>query len=73
MRALQTFVPTNFLARGIMTNERIQSALSKARTFKHSKIIQAAFLCLIYHQRAGKTSLFHMRGVDFAHFNFSFE
>ena len=25
----------------------------------------------IYHQRAGKTSLFHMRGVDFTHFNAS--
>ena len=23
----------------------------------------------IYHQRAGRTSLFHMRGVDFTHFN----
>ena len=31
--------------------------------------LQAAFLYSIYHQRAGKTSLFHMRGVDFTHFN----
>ena len=28
---------TTDLARGIMTNERKQSALSKARSFKHSK------------------------------------
>ena len=31
--------------------------------------IQAAFLYSIDHQRAGKTSLFHMRGGDFSHFN----
>ena len=31
--------------------------------------LQAAFLYSIYHQRAGKPSLFHMRGVDFMHFN----
>ena len=27
--------------------------------------LQATFLYSIYHQRAGKTNLFHMRGVDF--------
>ena len=60
---------TTDLARGIMTNERKQSALSKGRSFKHSKTMQTAFLYSIYHQRAGKTSLFPMRGVDFTHFN----
>ena len=56
------------LARGIMTNERKQSALSKARSFKHSKTT-SIILYSIYHQCAGKTSLFYMRGVDFTHFN----
>ena len=32
-------------------------------------IFHAAFLYSIYHQRAGKTSLFHMRGVNVTHFN----
>ena len=41
--------------------------MSKARSFKHSKTINS-FLYSIYHQRTGKTSLFHMRGVDFTHF-----
>ena len=27
--------------------------------------LQAMFLCLNYHQRAGKTNLFHMRGARF--------
>ena len=45
-----------------------QSALSKIRSFQHSKPT-SSFLYSIYHQRAGKTSLFHMRGVDFTHFN----
>ena len=31
--------------------------------------LQVAFLYSIYHQRAGKTSLFHMTGVDFTHYN----
>ena len=31
--------------------------------------IQVAFLYSMYHQGAGKTSVFHMRGVDFTHFN----
>ena len=31
--------------------------------------LQAVFLYSIYHHRTGKTSLFHMRGVDFTHFN----
>ena len=31
--------------------------------------LQAAFLYSIYHPRAGKTSLCHMRGVDLAHFS----
>ena len=31
--------------------------------------LQPAFLYSIYHQRAGETSLFHRRGVDFTHFN----
>ena len=34
---------TTDFARGIMTNEPKQSALLKAQSFKHSKIIQAAF------------------------------
>ena len=54
---------TTDLARGIMTNEHRQSALSKARSFKHSKTT-SSFSYSIYHQQAGKTSLFHMRGVE---------
>ena len=34
-----------------------------------NKLPQAAFLYSMYHQRTGETSLFHMRGVDFTHFN----
>ena len=40
----------------------------KAQSFKHSETfgnilkVQATFLYSIYHQRAGKTNLFHMRG-----------
>ena len=59
---------TTDLARGIMTNERTHSALSKARSFKHSKTTNI-FLYSIYQQRAGQTNLFHIRGVDFTHFN----
>ena len=51
-----------------MTNEHKQSALSKARPFKHVKL-QAAFLQSIYHKRAGTSSLFHMEAVDFTHCN----
>ena len=54
---------TTDLARSIMTNERKQSALSKARSSNILKL-QAPT-----HQRAGKTSLFHMSSVDFTHFN----
>ena len=51
---------TTDLARGIMTNERKQSVLSKVQSFKHLKLQD--FLHSIYHQLTGKTSLFHMRG-----------
>ena len=53
---------TTDLVRGIMTNERKQSALSKVGSFKHSKTT-SSFLYVMYYQRAGKTSHFHMRGV----------
>ena len=45
-----------------MTNQRKQSELSKVglRPFKHSKTT-SNFFYSIYHQRWGKTSLFHMR------------
>ena len=59
---------TTDLAKGIMTNERTQSVLSKAQSFKHFKTT-SRFFVFIFHQRAGNTSLFHMRGVDFTHFN----
>ena len=59
---------TTDLARGMLTNGRKQSALSKARSFKHSKTT-STFFYSIYHQGAGKTSLFYGRGVDFTHFN----
>ena len=52
---------TTDLVRGIMTKERKQSVLWKARSFKHSKTT-SSFSYSIYHQRAGKTCLFHMRG-----------
>ena len=47
------------LVRGIdlMTKERKQSALLKVRSFNE------------WGERAGKTTLFHIRGVDFTHFN----
>ena len=48
---------TTDLARGMMANEREQ-----CRRHNLSNILkQAAFLYSIYHQQAGKTSLFHMR------------
>ena len=57
------------MAKGIMTNERKQSALSKAQSFKHSKTT-TSLLHSVYHQRAGKTRFFfHMRVVDWTHFN----
>ena len=56
------------LARGIMTNEHKQSMLAKVRSSKHSKTI-SIFLYSMYHQGAGKISLFHMRGIAFKHFN----
>ena len=57
---------TTDLARGIITTGHKQSALSKTRSFKHSKTT-SSFLYSIHHQRAGKT--IHMRGVDYTHFN----
>ena len=59
---------TTDLVRGIITTN-----VNNLRCGRHhlSTILklQAAFLYSIYHQRAGKTSLLHMRGVDFTHFN----
>ena len=51
-------------------NERKQSALSKsnAQSSKHFKTT-STFLYSIYPQRAGKTSLFHMRAADITCFN----
>ena len=49
---------TTDLTRGIMTNERKQSVLLKARSFKHSKTTNN-FLYSVYYQRADKTNLFH--------------
>ena len=56
---------TTDLARAIMTNEH-----KRGRRHNLSNILklEAAFLYSIYHQQAGKTSLFHMRGVDFTYF-----
>ena len=51
-----------------MTNERKQTALSKARSFKHSKTT-ISLLYSIYQQRAGKTCLFYVTGGDVTHFN----
>ena len=54
---------TTDLARGTMRNECKRSALSKARSIKiNIPKLQAAFLYSIYHQRAGKTNLVHIRG-----------
>ena len=39
---------------------------------KQQIFLKAAFLYSIYHQRAGETRLFHMRGFDFTHFNTCF-
>ena len=41
------------------------------RSLKHFKTTSSFFVFNL-HQRAGKTSLFHMRGVDFTHFNTCF-
>ena len=60
---------TTDLTRGIMINEGKQSALSKVQSFKQSKTTSIFNKNSIYHQRAGKTSLLHLRGVDFMHFN----
>ena len=51
-----------------MTNECKQSACRRHNLSNILKL-QATFLYSIYHQRAGKTSLFHVRGIDFTHFN----
>ena len=48
-----------------MMKECKHSALSKVRSFKHSKTTSV----FVYSICAGKTSPFHMRGVDFMHFN----
>ena len=56
---------TTDLARGIMMND-LRCAVEGMQSFKQA---QAAFWYSIYHPRAGKSSLFHMRGVDFTHFN----
>ena len=57
---------------------RVQPLLGSRNSRKQSRCgrhslsnilkLQATFLYSIYHQRAGKTNLFHMRGVDFMHF-----
>ena len=59
---------TTDLARGIMTNERKHSALSKARFFKHSENTSTISF-FVFNLLPTSSSLFHMRGVDFTHFN----
>ena len=44
---------------------RVQSRCGRHSLSNILKLVQAMFLYSIYHQRAGKTILFHMRGVDF--------
>ena len=53
---------TTDLVRGIMTNERKQSVLSKARSFKHSKTTSSLFAFYLSVKLVP-------RGVDFTHFN----
>ena len=60
---------TTDLARGVMRNERKQSALSKACSFKHSKTTNSFFVFNLSPTAPDKTNLFQMRGVDFRHFN----
>ena len=50
-----------------LTNVNIR----RCRRHEHSKTtsITSGFFSSIYHQRAGKTSFFYMRGVDFTPFN----
>ena len=57
---------TTDLAR-VMTNERKQSVLSKARSFKHSKTTCRFFIQFITNEQV--KSVFHMSGVDFMHVN----
>ena len=60
---------TTDLARGIMSKLTDVNNLCWRR-YDLSNILklQAALLYSIYQQRAGKISLFHMRGADFMHF-----
>ena len=51
---------TTDLASGIMTNERKQSVLSKARSFKHSKTISSFFVFIANEQlNSHKRGRFH--------------
>ena len=50
-----------------MTNE-FNNLRSRRHDLSDMLKLQQLFLYSIYHQRAGKTSLFHMRGVDFTYF-----
>ena len=76
--------PTDYTGGGIMKlgNPTHQSAAlywGQASSRKQSRCgryglsnilkLQATFLYSIYHQRAGKTNLFHMRGCQFHAFN----
>ena len=54
---------TNDLARGIMTNERKQSALSKAWSFKHSNIT-SSFVIFLYFLQQVKIVSFSQRSIS---------
>ena len=70
MRALQTFVNIPQLT---LREAQWWMNVNNLRCWKYdlSNILklQAAFLYSIYHQHAGKTCLFHLRGVHITHFN----
>ena len=74
MQALQTFVniPQCLMSPHERTNDE-RTHVNNLRCRRHDLSIilklQADFLYSIYPERAGKTSLFYMRGVDFMHFN----
>ena len=68
MRAAQTFQnKPNDHVRGItkLGFPSLYSPNVEGTVFQTFYLLQATFLYSIYHQRAGKTNLFHMRGGRF--------
>ena len=70
MLAWKTFVNISQLnSREAWWRKNVNNLCCRRHNLSNILKVQAAFLYSIYHQRAGKANLFHMRGVDFTHFN----